>query len=375
MACVSRAAIIGGGVAGLAAGIALRKAGVECDLVELVGGAEGASLGLSGRAAEALADLDIYDECYANGTPWEADTRAASQSDAAGNMISPGPARPNWPGARTPVGIYRPKLAEILENKARSLGVNIRIGVSAESITETDAGAVVKFSDGVEGTYDLVIGADGIKSRTREMIFPDAPSPRYSGQVSIRWMAPGPKIVEEGWYNGPLGRVGFYYLPQGMIYVPAVVDMPELRRMTPEEEYAYYVRLLESYTAPAIVELRRRLTPDAKLIFRPFNWILVPDIWHKGRTLLIGDAAHATTAHMGMGAGMALEDAVVLGQCIAQAETLEQAFERFMARRYERVKTVVETSVAASQLELRNAPTAEKMALLATGLKAIAQPY
>ena len=196
MACVSKVAIIGGGVAGLSASIALSEAGVQCDLVELVGNPDGASLGLSGRAADALAELGVYDECYATGTPWELDTRAASQSDAAGNMLSPGPARPTWPGAKTAIGVHRPKLAEILENKARSLGTKIRVGVTAAAISDGEAGASVTFTDGTEGVYDLVIGADGIGSKTREWLFPDAPKPQYSGQMSIRWMAPGPAIVE-----------------------------------------------------------------------------------------------------------------------------------------------------------------------------------
>jgi len=145
--------------------------------------------------------------------------------------------------------------------------------------------------------------------------------------------------------------------------------------MSQEEVHALFARLLDSYTAPAMVELRSRLTPDADLICRPFDWILLRDKWHRGRTLLIGDAAHATTAHMGMGGGMALEDAVVLAQCIAAAPTLSAAFDAFMARRFERVRTVVETSVALSQLEQAKAPASENVKLLTTAFAAIAEPY
>ncbi len=63
-----------------------------------------------------------------------------------------------------------------------------------------------------------------------------------------------------------------------------------------EEVHALFTRLLDSYTAPAMVELRNRPTPDAELIYRPYYWILLDQPWHKGRTILIGDAAHATTA-------------------------------------------------------------------------------
>ncbi len=132
---------------------------------------------------------------------------------------------------------------------------------------------------------------------------------------------------------------------------------------------------MDSYTAPAIVELRKRLTPDADLICRPFEWILLSEPWYRGRSLLIGDAAHATTAHMGMGGGMALEDAVVLAQCLDKASTLQEAFETFMTRRLPRVRTVVETSVALSKLEQAKAPPLESRGLMKTAFEAISQPY
>jgi 2-polyprenyl-6-methoxyphenol hydroxylase-like FAD-dependent oxidoreductase len=188
-------------------------------------------------------------------------------------------------------------------------------------------------------------------------------------------MAPGPAIADEGWYHGPVGRLGFYYLPQGMVYVPAVITMPEWKRLSQDEVFSLFTRLLDSYTAPAVVELRRRLTPDARLIGTAFQWILLPTPWYRGRTLLIGDAAHATTAHMGMGGGMALEDAAVLGQCVANAVTLSEALDAFMARRFERVRLVVETSVKLSRLEQEKAPPTENQALLTAAFMALAQPY
>ena len=82
-----------------------------------------------------------------------------------------------------------------------------------------------------------------------------------------------------------------------------------------------------------------------------------------------------TTSNMGMGGGMALEDAVVLGQCIASATTLDEAFSTFMERRYERVRIVVESSVALSNLEQKNAPASENMAFYTKAVNAISQPY
>ena len=375
MACVSKGLIIGGGIAGLSAAIALARVGVVCDVLELADAPTGASLALSGRAAEALVELGVYDQCYATGTPFDENTTAVSQNDAAGRLISPGPKRPTWPGARTAIGVYRPVFLQILADTAKSLGVTIEVGVTAEAIDERADASEVTLTTGEKRRYDFVIGADGIGSRTRSMIFPDAPKPKYTGQVSIRWMAPGPPIKGEGWYIGPVGRLGFYHLPQNLVYVPCVLDVPKWTRKTDAEVFEMFTRLIDSYTAPPVLELKKRLTPDSELICRPFDWIFLTKTWHSGRTLLIGDAAHATSAHMGMGGGMAIEDSVVLAQCIAAASTLAKAYDAFMLRRYERVRTVVETSVALSRLEQAKAPASENIALLTSAFTEIGKPY
>jgi 2-polyprenyl-6-methoxyphenol hydroxylase-like FAD-dependent oxidoreductase len=375
MACVSTALIVGGGIAGLSAAVALGRVGVRCDVVEIADSPLGASLGVSGRATEALEDLGVYDACYNAGTAFTRDTTATSLFDSQGRLLSAGPQRPDWPGAKTAIGIYRPILLQILADTAEQLGVKIQRRITAQAIEERAAATWVTFSDGKTRQYDLVVGADGIGSQTRNLVFPEAPKPEYAGQISLRWMAPGPAVQGEGFYLGPVGRVGFYALPQGMVYVPAIISVPEWARKTDEEVLSMFTDLLDSYTAPAVVELRRRLTPDAELICRPFEWILLPEPWHRGRTILIGDAAHATTAHMGMGGGMALEDAVVLAQCVAAAPTLGQAFDTFMARRFARARTVVETSVALSRLEQAKAPASENMVLLSSAFQTLSQPY
>ena len=375
MACISTALIIGGGIGGLSAALALARIGVKCDVVELADAPLGASLGISGRAAEALEELGIYTATHDAGTPFGADTTALSIRDWEGTLISPGPARPSWSGCKDAVGIYRPVFLEIIADAALRLGVNIRKGLTTRTIVERDDHAVVTFTDGEQRRYDLVVGADGIGSRTREFLFPGAAKPTYSGQWSIRWMAPGSAIEDEGWYLGPVGRLGFYYLPQGFVYVPAVFDVPKSTRMSQDEVRSAFTKLLDSFTAPAVVELRRRLTPESLLIGRPFEWLLLPAPWYRGRTILIGDAAHATTAHMGMGGGMAVEDAVVLAQCLRAAATVDEALDSFMTRRFARVQTVVETSLALSRLEQDNAPPSESAALMTSAFQTLAAPY
>ena len=376
MACISKALVVGGSIGGMAAAVALARAGVQVDVIELAHKPLGASLAFSGRAAQALVDLGVYDEVRATGSPALPGSTAASLRDPnTGEIISPGPQRPTWPGAVDAVGVYRPAFLDAVGAAAEQLGVRVRRGVGYATIDNRDDAVTVAFTDGETATYDLLVAADGIGSKIREMTFPEAAKPTFSGQLSIRWMAPGPAIEGEGWYHSSVGRLGFYYLPQDLVYVPAVINMPEWRWLTDEDVRALFIELLDSMQAPAIRELRRRLSDDAELIGRPFEWVLLPPPWFRDRVLLIGDAAHATSAHMGMGGGMALEDAVVLGQCIAAAATLPEALDQFMTRRFDRVKLVVETSNALGRLEQQGAPPSENRTLLMTAFQTLAQPY
>jgi 2-polyprenyl-6-methoxyphenol hydroxylase-like FAD-dependent oxidoreductase len=376
MPCVSNALMVGGGIAGLSAALALARIGVRCDVLEIADAPLGASLGLTGRPTQALDELGVYDDCRASARVFMPGETLTALHDATGKLLSPAPKRPDLPGVKDGLGVYRPVFLDILADHARRRGVVIRYGITVEAIENGAERAAVTLSNGERLRYDLVIGADGIGSRTRHLVFPDAPTPAYAGHVSIRWMVSGPPVAGEAFYLCPMGRVGFYYLPaQGMVYVPSVIPMSEWKRFTDGEVHALFARLLDSYTAPAMVELRRRLTPDAKLICRPFEWILVPEPWHRGRTILIGDAAHATTSNMGQGGGMAIEDAVVLAQCIHDAATPADAFANFMRRRFARVRIVVESSVELSKLEQAKAPPTDYVKFLSAALSALAQPY
>ena len=378
MASVSSGLIVGGGIAGLASAVALQRVGVRCGVVEAGDLAPiGASIGFAGRAPNALDELGVYDELFSTGKPFGARLKAPAMHDAAGKVIA-APAEPKrTPGVREPVGVHRPLLAEVLAKTARSLGASIETGLSIESIDDRDDAAVVRMTNGEVRSYDFVIGADGVGSFTRSLIFPGAPEPEYAGQMSIRWLYAGDPIPGEGWYfAGDYGKIAFYHLPeQHIMYSPMVINMPETK-LSQWDAYEVARRLTAMYTAPGIVELREHLTPESELIPRPFKWILLEKPWYRGRTLLIGDAVHSTTAHMGMGGGMALEDAVVLAKCIHANPTLTDAYEAFMDRRYERVRTVVETSVALSKAEQEGTaadPVNQKR--MAEAMAILNQPY
>jgi 2-polyprenyl-6-methoxyphenol hydroxylase-like FAD-dependent oxidoreductase len=376
MAIGTNCLIVGGGIAGLAAAVALAKVGIHTEVLEIGDGPDGAAMSLTGRAADAMVELGIYDDCYTLGAPFSPEMGSPVLRDTAGEPLGPPPPpRPVSPDFKPGMGIMRPVFAQIIEKAALAHGAKITRGVTADAIVDTAGGSIVTLSNGEERQVDFVIGADGINSRVRSLLFPEARQPEYSGQWSIRWMIPGPPLPGEGWYVAGKDRLGFFYMPaQALVYVPIVLTQAD-RRLSQDEAVAAVDALLAKFTSPAIVNLRANLKPDSILISRAFRWHLVESPWHRGNTMLIGDAAHATTAHMGMGAGMALEDAVVLAQEIAAAETLADAYDAFMLRRFERVKTVALTSLALSRLEQEGAPPSEAPKLQGPAFAAIAGPY
>ena len=363
--------IVGGGIAGLSAAIALGARGMKTEIVETGGDPLGAAIGVHGWAVDALGELGVLEACIDRATILSID---APIRDAAGKSLMQ-EARRTGDAVRQSFGIYRPTLLGILRDAAARVGASIRYGVTIQSIRDEGDSTSVRLSDGTSKRYQLLIGADGIYSQVRTSQFDDAPTPLYAGQYAIRWMAPGPPIDDPGWFLSPTGKLGGYFVPEGFTYVVSVLDRANWTRMGAAETYETLVRHLDSYSAPYVVELRRRLRPDSELICRPFEWLLVPQPWFRGCTLLIGDAAHATTAHMAMGGGMAIEDGVVLGQCVSDSNSISEAIGAFTARRFERCRNVVETSLALSRLEQSRADPSELRAVAAPTFSALNTPY
>jgi 2-polyprenyl-6-methoxyphenol hydroxylase-like FAD-dependent oxidoreductase len=104
-------------------------------------------------------------------------------------------------------------------------------------------------------------------------------------------------------------------------------------------------------------EIRDRIRRPEDVVYKPLETILVPSPWYRGRVLLIGDAAHTTTPHHAQGAAMAVEDAVVLSELLAQSDDVPVVLDRFMERRWERCKLVVEASLQVGEWELNPTPT------------------
>jgi 2-polyprenyl-6-methoxyphenol hydroxylase-like FAD-dependent oxidoreductase len=312
----------------------------------------GAGISITGPTYRASRRLGIAEELIARGFSSHRGVRICAPT---GQVVAEIPAQPIEPGLPTGGGIMRPVLHEILSTRTREAGVNVRLGVTLSSFSEGAGVVHTQTSDGRAGTYALVVGADGMFSKTRSLVFPQSPQPRYTGQYCWRLtVARAPEIDGVHFYMAGAVTAGVMPTSQEQMYMFLLHHQPEKVRI---EEASQWLRLRE-LMAPfsgLIGSLRDGLSAHSSIIARPLEAILLPRPWHRGRLMLIGDAVHATTPHLASGAGIAIEDALVLSEELAAPGTVEQALARFEERRWERCRLVVENSVQIGQMEQMHA--------------------
>ena len=369
-----RVLIVGGGIAGMALAIVLQRAGMAADIAEIDKDwrVYGAGITITGPTLRALDRLGLLEAVVCEGYCYDA-TRIC---DAAGNVIlaSRVSGRPLGPRIPNGGGILRPVLHRLLAAATRASGANVRLGVSVAAIDHSDDAVSVTFTDGSTGAYDLLIGADGINSRTRAMLFPDAPAPAFTGQGCWRAVVPRPAAIDCAHvYVGGSVKAGITPVSHDEMYLFLLQHVPDNPRMPEERWPALLGEQVRGFGGP-LGAVRESLGASARINYRPLEKLLLPPPWHRGRVVLIGDAAHATTPHLASGAGLAVEDALVLGECLTSGIGLEEALQRFVARRYERCRMVVENSVRLGELEMRRAPAHEQAELQRTSMMALAEP-
>jgi 2-polyprenyl-6-methoxyphenol hydroxylase-like FAD-dependent oxidoreductase len=141
----------------------------------------------------------------------------------------------------------------------------------------------------------------------------------------------------------------------------------------PSRQHVLLQGLLGEYGG-VLAGVRDALGPQSRIVYRPLEAHVLGGGWFKGRAILIGDAAHASTPQLASGAGMAAEDGIVLAQELSRGDSVPAAFEAFMRRRFERCRMVVENSMEIGRLEMSGAPAAEQTAVVARSLAALAAP-
>ncbi len=329
--------IAGAGIAGLAMALALRNRQIECDIVEREAAvtARGAGMYLPGNAVRALGQLGVADRVRDTGSA--IDTQRIF--DGAGRLLNEVDLKAFWQACGGCLSLSRAGLQGILSDALTA--TPIRTGLSVAGVHSDGAGAHVTFSDGSTQTYDLVIGADGIQSTIRDLVF-GAEAPRDLGIACWRTIVDN-EFGLTGWTAmlGPKRTLLAIPIEKGKLYIYG--DVAAAEGAHDRVEPVRILRdLFSSFAAPLrpIVESLNAAQPIHAARLRE----IPAQIRHKGRTVLIGDAAHATSPSMAQGAGMALEDALVLAELLSGATSVPEALEAFSARRIGRVEWVQKQS-------------------------------
>jgi len=376
MTAVSKVAIAGGGIAGLAAAIQLAKAGVAVDVFEAKPelSALGSGISLQGNALRVFDALGAWDDIRAAGYPFEGL-----------NLRAPGPGAPivaqlpdvkaGGPDYPAQMGMPRPALARILLDHARKAGANVRFGAKVNGLVQGDDHVEV-FVDGASvDVYDLLIGADGLNSAVRDLIGIEE-KPQPTGMGIWRSFVARPAEVErtELYYGGPMYIAGYTPTGEDTMYAFLVEKAQDRFGVSDEEATRIMIEESQAYDGPWNA-IRGSLERGAHANYTWFTKHLVEGAWNRGRVVVIGDAAHSCPPTIAQGAAQGLEDAFVLTELIVQFESLDQdLWEIFHARRLPRVQAVVEASVQLGQWQLDGDRDADAGGLIFSIAQQMANP-
>jgi 2-polyprenyl-6-methoxyphenol hydroxylase-like FAD-dependent oxidoreductase len=262
---------------------------------------------------------------------------------------------------------------EIMSSQTRACGTRVRLGVTLKSYAETDDGIRVETSDGQTSEYSLVVAADGAFSKMRNLVFPAASQPQYTGQYCWRLVAERPPEIDGiHFYMAGAVTAGLMPTSQSQMYMFLLQSEPTKVRLDENTQWQRLKEIMAPFSG-LLGTLRDGLTARSIIICRPLESILLPLPWHRGRVLLIGDAVHATTPHLASGAGIAIEDGLVLSEELAAESDVALALHRFEQRRWERCRLVVENSVRIGQMEQTHADPAVLRALMVESEVALRQ--
>lgn len=377
MTAVHKVAIVGSGVAGLAAAIQLAKAGVAVEVFEAkpAFSTQGSGISLQGNALRVLDALGAWDDIRAAGFPFEGLHLRAPGPGApiVARLPDVKSGGPDYPAA---MGMPRPDLARILLTHAQRAGATVHFGTK---VTDLDAGAVDTvelFVDGESaGVYDLIVGADGLHSTVRDLIGIET-KPEATGMGIWRTFVSRPTEVErsELYYGGPVYIAG--YTPTGNNSMYAFLVGKAQDRFSVSSEDATRIMLDESraYDGPWN-SIRADLEAGASANYTWFTKHVVDAPWNRGRVVVIGDAAHSCPPTIAQGAAQGLEDAFVLTELLSDRDVVDQnLWDEFHARRLPRAQAVVEASVQLGQWQIDGDSDADAGGLIFAIAQQMAQP-
>jgi 2-polyprenyl-6-methoxyphenol hydroxylase-like FAD-dependent oxidoreductase len=371
---VSRVLVVGGGITGSILSVALAQRGITVDLVEIspIWTGVGHGITIQGNAMRSLRKIGVLDEVLAQGVPFDGMRIRNADGSLIADLITPHTGGPELPST---LGSLRSSLQAVLCQEVYRSGVTVKLGTTVTGLVEDDTGITAHLTDGTYGRYDLVVGADGIRSAIRRLIGIDTvAAPVGMGIWRVVAARPLEMDCAEVYYGGPRFKAGYSPISADLCYAyildenldPALIGERPAGRLLRERSAGY---------GGTWGTIRDSLADDTVVNYQWIEAILLPDPWFRGRVIIIGDAAHACPPLIAQGAAQCTEDAVVLAEVLAGDEPLETALKTFMARRMPRVKLVMDNSMTLAHWEMHpGTPGADPGTIMNDTLSALEDP-
>jgi 2-polyprenyl-6-methoxyphenol hydroxylase-like FAD-dependent oxidoreductase len=343
MTSVRKALVVGGGIAGPVTALALRKAGIEASVYDAHAGTAdglGGTLTVAPNGLDALRVVGADEAVRAVGQPM----RRTVMADGGGRTLGEFPGLPGLPPSQA---MWRSGLYRALHDHAAAEGIPIEYGRRLVGVDDTPDGVTARFADGGAASGDILVGADGIRSTVRALIDPDAPGP---GHVPLLNFGAAADVAVPGkpdatyFVFGRRAFLGYWLEPDGRTAwfgnLPHETPMTSAEaRAVPAAEWLRRLREVYADDVPGR-ELLEHTTPDELCAFGSVEIMPAAPRWHRGRMVLVGDAAHAPSPSSGQGASLAIESAVELARCLRDLSDVPSAFAAYERLRRPRVEKV-----------------------------------
>jgi len=352
MTRIRKALIVGAGIAGPVAALALRRAGIDSVVYEArprSGDGVGAMLAIAPNGLAALKLLGADRALQALGQP----IRTMVMTDGRGKRIGeiPGLAGlpPNWV-------VDRVEFGRALREQAVAEGIRFERGKRLLDADETSAAVTARFDDGSAAIGDVLIGADGIHSVVRKLIDPNAPDPVRVPLLNFGGVADIPVAARPDamyFVFGDRGFFGYWLQPDGRTAwfsnLPSATLMTSAQaRAVPADEWLRRLRGAYMHDEPARV-LLQHTAADRLVVLGSMEMMPTLPHWHRGRMVLVGDSAHAPSSSSGQGASLAIESAIELARCLRDVPDVGDAFVAFERHRRVRVEQVAARAAKTNQ--------------------------
>lgn len=343
-----KALIIGCGIAGPATALFLKRIGIDSVIYEAEKTSDdyaGLFLNLARNGLRVMKELGIDEPIRQEGI----EIQMMKMVSGKGSLLGTVGQSSGEPQGYT---IKRGFLHKVLREEALRQGIRIEFGKKLKNIESNESNHVkVSFEDGTCATGNVLIGCDGIHSRTRKIALPHAPVPSFTGLISFGGFVNHSRIpYERGIQHLVFGKRAFFgYMVQqsgevywyGNINYPGQPTRQELMSI-PQEDWRNKINNLYANDLEPLPEIVRSTHGEIG-VYPIYDMPPVPE-WHYKSVVLVGDAVHATSPNAGQGASLALEDAIVLVKCMRDLPNMEQAFSMFQKLRRDRVERIVKYS-------------------------------